>query len=78
MHHINIGGCREIIEDLNAQVVLLHPIFTSTRKIQAEILMQMTGHVKLDDFLLYVQASNRTKFDDFVNKVVLTDRNKSK
>ena len=48
------------------------------RKIQAEIVMQMTGHAKLDDFLLYVQASNRTKFDDFVNQVVLLDRNKSK
>ncbi len=44
------------------------------RKIQAEIVMQMTGHAKLDDFLLYVQASSRTKFDDFVNQVILSDR----
>lgn len=48
------------------------------RKIQAEIVMQMTGHAKLDDFLLYVQASSRTKFDDFVNQVVLSDRKKQR
>lgn len=47
------------------------------RKIQPEIVMQMTGHAKLDDFMLYVQASSRTKFDDFVNQVVLPDRQKS-
>lgn len=47
------------------------------RKIHAEIVMQFTGHTKLEDFLLYCKATHRTKFDDFAKQVVLKDRNKN-
>lgn len=50
-------------------------IFYYHRKIHAEIVMQFTGHTKLEDFLLYCKATDRLKFDDFTKKVVLKERN---
>lgn len=44
------------------------------RKMHAEIVMQFTGHSKLEDFLLYCKATHRRKFDDFAKQVVLKDR----
>lgn len=46
------------------------------RKIQAEICMLFSGHAKLDDFLAYVQATVETKGDDFIEQVILADRQK--
>ncbi|HEX5002407.1 MAG TPA: phage integrase SAM-like domain-containing protein [Bacteroidia bacterium] len=46
------------------------------RKIQAEICMLFSGHAKLDDFLSYVQTTVETKGDDFIEQVILADRQK--
>ncbi len=46
------------------------------RKIQAEICMLFSGRAKLDDFLAYVQATVETKGDDFIDQVILADREK--
>ncbi len=47
------------------------------RKMEAQLIMQFSQHIKLESFLNYVKASANIKFDEFAKRVVISERNGS-